>query len=194
MISPFLLVTDTRLVFGNLLIGLIEAAAIALIFKVPRRRLFGWVIAGNYFSALVGAFVLPVMASLISPIALGPVPMFHVTRLLAAMYVVALGSSFVLEWPFVYRAFRGTPNRSRQSVIACALAQVVSYAILLPLYLAASTQTLGETKLTPSLRFSKNPTASIYFISPDEKSLLRTRLDGSAPEAVASLPPHEGVR
>lgn len=191
VITPFLFVTAARLIVGNLIIGLIEASLVSWLFGIRGRRLYAWIIAGNYFSALAGAFLLPITETSVGRIALGAIPMYHVARFHVFMYCFALLSSFVLEWPFFYRVFRGWTRRAGKSALACALAQVASYALLVPVYHVVFTQTLGTVTLEYSLKFAKNPDATVFFISYDGRSLLKLQLNGSAPTVIASIGPHD---
>ncbi|MFI5378385.1 MAG: hypothetical protein ACHRHE_03690, partial [Tepidisphaerales bacterium] len=127
-------------------------------------------------------FGAPVLNAIASGVLTGamPWPLYHRSACLVGLYLVALVTSFLMEWIFVLAALSGQPNRFRRSFIACAMAQLVSYAFLLPLYLLLTFWTVGtEAHVTRSLDFAAHKSASVFFISTNDDGVYRIRLDGS---------------
>jgi hypothetical protein len=171
-------VMGARLLCANLIIAQIEASILRRFFKLPRLKLFGWMVAANYFSAIVGVILLEILGIVVS--ARFQPMVFHLRGYLMTMFVIAMVLSFVLELPFVIAALRKEPGTMRRSVFACAAAQLGSYAVLFPIYFMVTRVRLASNvKPVDSLEFVTEKSAAILFLSPDRRSVYRKRLDGS---------------
>jgi hypothetical protein len=101
--TPLVLGTALHLVFGNLLIGLLEGWLLARVFRVSSRRCSGWwSVAANHVSACSGLALPPHLSE---RYAIDIHTGLRVTWLrVAAGYVLTL----IMEWPFVAACFRAT--------------------------------------------------------------------------------------
>jgi hypothetical protein len=185
VITPFMFAVGARLVFANILIAFIESLIIPCFSKLRYRKLFGWMVLANYFSAIVGGLLLTILAGVA---AAGFQPMvFHLRGYLATMFVIAMVLSFLLELPFVVAA-GGKAGRTRRSILACAAAQLGSYAVLLPIYyMVTQVRMAGEVNPVRSLDFVSRKSARVLFLSPDGCSVFQVRLDGSGPEKLLDV-------
>ena len=192
VISPVMLVTGARLLIGNLLIGTIEGMIVFLFFRTRPLRAIGWMIAANYFSALVGVVLLAVIGVSLGTLAFGHAPLYHVRRFLWVIFFIALLLSFALELPFVLKA-RG--NRSiglRRALLACGAAQIASYAILLPAFYAVTVANLDRNAhLTESLSFASEKSAKVLFLSSGYRDVYQIGLDGSPARLLQHLGDHD---
>ena len=178
---------------GNAVIGLIEGALIARVFKIKAGKIILLMIAANYFSTWAGALGLSWLGSRFeSPLArlvtLDTLQLFIWSLILAAFV-----GSVVLEWPFCMIAMWRTPSRLSRSLFACALAQVVSYALVLVLnppfgHFSGSPGTEPRVSVAPVASFADAPNTFVYFISAADGDLCRIRPDGSSRARVAGLP------
>jgi hypothetical protein len=185
-ITPFMFVIGVRLLLANLIIAAIETFILRRFFRLRRRRLFGWMVLANYCSAIVGGILLilsvPVLAAAFNPV------LFHLRSFLISMFLLALVLSFLLEFPFIVAACKGEPGGISRSALACAAAQVGSYAVLFPIYFfVTQTSITSETVPVQSLDFVDQKSASVLFLSPDHNSLYRVHLDGSQPEKLLDI-------
>src|SRR5690606_30751331 len=68
--------------------------------------------------------------------------------------------------------------------VGCLAAQMVSYALLIPFYLAASVNTIGSAvAVVPLEQILRNPDATLLFVS-DAGAVYRGRLGGSGVEPI----------
>ena len=58
-----------HLVFGNIIIGVVEGIILARIFKLEKKKLIGLLILANYFSAWIGGFFLRIAIVTVPPAA-----------------------------------------------------------------------------------------------------------------------------
>ncbi len=133
--APMLLGITLHLVVLNLAIATLEAALLRLAFRLPMARSFGIMFAANALSTLAGQFGLPWLAH--DPLA---ITVENAAAMLASMWVVAFTLSVGLEWPWIWLMMRldHQPRRIRRSCLASLLAQILSYAVLVPWYLMLS--------------------------------------------------------
>ncbi len=184
--TPLLLGTAAHLLIGNALIGLLEGLLVGAVFKAKKLRAIAVMVLANYFSATLGALAEEPFADWL----LGDTPLARARLVLAALVVLAYLGSLVLEFPFVLLALGAPPpgtSRLRRAVRACLLSQTASYALLLPWFAVLSVTSLLSLRHDPAVA-SDSPSATVYFLSPDTRSLLRVRLDGSPPERLAEVP------
>lgn len=103
----------------------------------------------------------------------------YLTGIILTLYLLTA----LLEWPFclwVLKALKYTGPMARTSLSVSLIVQSISYALLIPMYYAASDFTVF-TRLNsdPSLSFVRNPTAEVYFISETDGDVYKIKLDGT---------------
>jgi len=188
VITPFMGLVGLQLVFVNLVVALIESLVLRRFFKKSRRALFGWMVLANYVSAIFGAFLLTIVAGILTGI-FAPL-VLHLQLFLWLMFLLALLLSFIIEFPFVCRAAGKDLADRRRAFAACAASQAASYILLLPFYWIFIVADAGHfnagVQTTASLDFVRVKSATIMYLS--GRNLMRVRLDGSAPERVADAP------
>lgn len=177
-ITPLTMLGCWQLLFGNAIIGLIEAWVVARF--LASRRSPTWIMIGaNYFSMLVGWMAMSVFSAGLARLLLGDVPILHVNRLIAAIVLATLVVSILLEWPFVHAAFSGERHPVGRSLAACTVAQLASYAlVLIPCW--ATSNVLSGITIAPVAEVSNHSDAAILFIGNDG-DIYRAALDGSPP-------------
>jgi len=131
--TPLMWAGMLHLVFGNALIGLGEGLLIALVFKRPRRRCIGLMIAANYFSAWLGGWTLVggIAANL-------DWNLYNAWKLFWVFVFLTYLMTVLLELPFVAFCFWRQEKWFSRSFKASLLAQTVSYVLLFGWYWGAS--------------------------------------------------------
>jgi len=190
-----------HLYFLNFIIAGIETLVAYLLlrfaFRMPRSRLYGWILMANIVSVGVGFFVLPEWVFRMGDRILGEHPLANLPTLMLATFLLTFVLTVLIEWPFVHigvaRWIHAEENAGRRwktrlpavSFITNLVIQVVSYAGLAYLYFAASnTFLVSEVKIAHTPAFVKTPQAIVYYERLDAKGYNRIRLDGSRPERV----------
>ncbi len=185
--TPLMLMGFLRLVFINIVIGVGEGLAIALVFRTGILRSIGIMLLANYFSWLVGEVGLLPLAAVYGERILGERPLYHVLAFMKYLIGAALLMSVALEWPLCFWVCRRKKGRIAKSIIAALGVNLVSYAVLVWLYMGVSGTTV-LTRLTPepSLEFAVSKDAWVYYTSSGELALNRIRIDGTGREEVLS--------
>ncbi len=188
--TPLMWAGAFHLLIGNALIGVIEGQFISRLFGVRRRRAIGLLIAANYFSAWIGALAFGESEAFAL---FGGQLLYRLGSAYAGFIFISFATTILLEWPFVAFALRGQARLIPRSLGASAMAQVVSYALLVPgFYAVSSTSLLGEVTRDPGVVASAGHDGEIYFVGPEGDGVYRCFLDGSAATKVAALPPAMG--
>jgi len=120
-----------HLTFGNALIGIGEGLLIAGVFKLPKRRCIGWMIAANYLSAWVGGIGLNMIAARLDW------NLYCAWRLFWLFVVTTYVVTILLEWPLVALCFRKQDRKLPRTFKASLLAQSASYLLLFGWYWGA---------------------------------------------------------
>ncbi len=162
--TPLMWAGTFHLLFGNLLIGLLEGIILAKVFGLPKRKCISLLILANYLSAWLGGFIIAKSISYNLPMGL------HTAwSLLGLMVIITYLCTLLLEFPFVAFAFRGDPSWLRKSIIGSLLIQTVSYSILFGWYWLASGTTLyTNTEVVDISSISLPEKIFVYFISADD--------------------------
>lgn len=181
--TPLMWLTGLHLLIGNAVIGSFEGGLLINRFSAPKTRSVGLLILANYFSSWVGGwFITNIIADKL-PLDINNA-WFFFWVIVFITYLMTLG----LEFPFIYAAFLGGPDRLRKSLTGTALTQTTSYVILFGLYWMVSGTTLF-TK-TDVVQLSEIPLpqqVSMYFISAQDDDVYRRKLSSSNIEKVFDL-------
>jgi hypothetical protein len=185
--SPLIWATLLQLTIGNYFLGVLETFVV--------RRLFGasgglsrWIIGANYVSACVGLVLLWAASDQFVHWIGGALPVYHVQRILITLALLSFVLTILIEWPFYLLAMRGPAANWRRSLNASLIANAASYAVLVGWYWMASMAHFGVT-LVNAAYLPANPTAQVFYLSPNGADIYRLRLDGSAPMKFMSLSP-----
>jgi hypothetical protein len=117
--TPLMWAGMLHLVFGNLVIGLLEGNLLAKFFGLPKGKTVGIVILANYFSAWLGGLFLRGAIVRAFPLDLNNAWLFF-----WAMVGLTCLITLALEFPFVALAFRRDPQWLRNSIFDPAAKQV----------------------------------------------------------------------
>jgi len=161
--TPLMLATGVHLLFGNLIIGLIEGLLLAKVFGISKWKCIGLLILANYFSAWGGLFTMQAMAHVL------PMGLHSGWLLLWLMVGIAYVLTLLFEFPFVAFAFRGDPSWRRKSIHGSLVIQTVSYVILFGWYWLPSRASLyTRTEVVEISAMSLPESVLVYFISVDD--------------------------
>lgn len=180
--TPLMWAGCFQLFIGNILLGYFEA------WLIRRRSGKRWVysepmILANYLSMFVGFGIIFAFAPWARAAKVDPFR--HALPMIVILWLVSYIVTVLVEWPFVAKT--AGVRTGRGSLLTSAWVQAVSYAFLLLV-----TVFIGSISAVIALR----PVSAteidavqgwVYYLAPDESRVLRTRLDGSKTEQVATL-------
>lgn len=162
--TPLMWAGMLHLVFGNLIIGIVEGILLAKFFGLTKRKCIGLMVLANYLSAWLGGLVIGNAISKALPMGL-----YTAWPLFWFMVLVTYILTLLLEVPFVVLAFRGDPAWRRKSIRASFLVQSISYVALFGWYwLASGTSLYTETEVVELSSISLPENVLVYFISVDD--------------------------
>ena len=179
-----------HLLVGNALIGLAEGVLIALVFRSKFRRAIPIMILANYASAWLAYMLLWSFGE--QPISrlLGNEPLYAFPTVVKWVVLAAFVETVLVEWPFCLWAIKPGTHRLARSAGACLVAQVASYAVLIPFYQGASLATLYRSFAADRATVSEAPASIVvYFMSVKEDAVCRINLNGTARTHVCQLDP-----
>jgi hypothetical protein len=159
--TPLMWAGMLHLVFGNALIGLGEGLLIAFVFKRPKARCIGLMIAANYFSAWLGGWAL--VGGIANKLDWN---LYNAWQLFWTFVAATYLMTILLEVPFVALCFWRQERWLVRSFKASLLAQTVSYVLLFGWYWGASGKSLYTRMkvVQPSeIRLPEN--LQLYYIS-----------------------------
>ncbi|MGA2231103.1 MAG: hypothetical protein ABSH22_09410 [Tepidisphaeraceae bacterium] len=184
--SPLIWATLLQLTIGNYLLGVLETFVVRRVFGARGAGVSRWIIGANYVSAFVGLFLLSAASDQFVHWIGGPLPVYHVRRILITLALLSFVLTILIEWPFYLLAMRGPGANWRRSFNASLVANAASYAVLAAWYWMASMAHFGVT-LVNATDMPANPTAQVFYLTPNGADIYRLRLDGSAPMKFTSL-------
>lgn len=164
-----------HLVFGNLIIGIVEGILLAKFFGLAKRKCIGLMILANYLSAWLGGFVIGNAIAKALPMGLHTAwPLFWLMVLVT--YILTL----ILEFPFVALAFRGDSSCRSKSIRASLFVQSISYVALFGWYwLASGTSLYTKTEIVELSSISLPEKVLVYFISVDDGDVYEGSMRGA---------------
>ena len=162
--TPLMWASMLHLVFGNLIIGIVEGILLAKVFGLTKRNCIGLMILANYLSAWLGGLVIGNAIAKALPMGLYTAwPFFWL------MVLVTYFLTLFLEFPFVALAFRGAPAWRRKSIRASFVVQSISYMALFGWYwLASGTSLFTKTEVVELSSIPLPEKVLVYFISVDD--------------------------
>ena len=184
--TPLMWIGIWRLLFVNILIGVGEGVAIALIIRTGIFRTIGIMLLANYFSWMVGDIGLLPLAAKYGERILGDQPLYNVVAFCKYLIVIAFVLSIALEFPFCFWAVFKKRCRIRKSIISVVAVNLVSYAAIVGIYSSISGKTvITNLTMEPSLDFAASKQAWVYYISKDY-ALYKIRIDGTERQQLLS--------
>jgi hypothetical protein len=131
--TPLMWAGIIHLVIGNALIGLLEGAILASIFKLNYLKCVLVMVAANYFSSWGGGVFLDNLIT--GHLSLD---LYNAWFWFWTMVAVTFLLTLILEWPFVFFCFRKSPHRFKRSFWGNLLINSASYLLLFGWYWGAS--------------------------------------------------------
>lgn len=122
-----------HLFIGNALIGFLEGAILARVFKQNYTKCISVMVCANYFSSWGGGVFLDNLIT--SHLSLD---LYNAWFWFWTMVIVTFLLTLILEWPFVFFCFRKSPNRFKQSLLGNLLVNAISYILIFGWYWGAS--------------------------------------------------------
>ena len=193
IITALMRLTWLQLLGGNLVIAALEAKVIRWWFRPQQRKIsvFGIMVLSNYCSTLLGIGIVMLFGypfQAIVPRLVGENALYVLPWALIAVFLIACGATLLVEWPFCMWAVGPRKRRFAASVKAALASQIVSYLALLALTLLLSNFTLATSIRADRGIVSRAPDiATIYYLSNDDGSLWKVRLNGSGREKIKTL-------
>ncbi|MBD2577473.1 hypothetical protein [Oscillatoria sp. FACHB-1406] len=182
-ISTLYFIGTLYLLVGNAAIGLFEGRLLARFFGTQRSKSIGIAILANYVSAWLGVVPLISLASRFQDI-----PLESVKTLLRVSFLLAFILTVLIEYPFIWLLFRDRPNSFWQAAKANLIIQSLSYLIIYFFFLPYSPTSLATNlQFVPFSELQPTGNYALYFISPDKKQVMRSRLDGKPPEFIKDI-------
>lgn len=169
--TPLMWFTMLHLLFGNLIIGLLEGTLLSMMMKARLGRSIMLVIPANYLSAFAGALALHWIFT--------PQPDIHlenIGRWLLIMTSTAFLITLIIEFPFFWFATRTLKPRFLKLAGVIVLIHIISYGGLVLVFWWVSPTSL-VTKLAvvpPQQLMAKASGCSLYHITRDGGTILRT--------------------
>lgn len=170
-----------HLVFGNLLLGIIEGNLIAYIFKTKYLRSVVLLVVANYFSMIFGGLLMALLQL--------PMPdIQNVHFLFWVAFFISYLLTLLLEWPFVFFSFEKSPERLVKSSKASLCVQTITYGLLIAYYLPVSSVNLITEFSAVSLSsLSPSENIRIYYISNKDGNVYSVKLNGESKQKVFDL-------
>ena len=180
--TPLMWATLLHLTIGNLIIGILEAVIVRFLFRIKGSSLFFWMIAANYVSSITGSLLIAAGSDRLTYWIGGPLPVYHVYRILVVLALLSFLATILIEWPFYRLAFRAGSGGWKRSLKATLVANAASYVLLVAWYALASVQPIfWGIKLVSPQDLPRSANVRVFYISPDGKDICQLRLDGSMP-------------
>jgi hypothetical protein len=172
-----------HLAIGNALIGVGEGLLLSWFFGIRKARTISVMVAANYFSAWLGAFL--ICRWLVPRL---PMDLNNGWTWFWAMVGLVYVATLILELPFVAWCIRRGGHTLRQSIRASVVIQSLSYILLFGWYFLASSTSLytQATVVTPA-ELSLPATVLVYFIDPSGQSVNKRLLAEGTDERVCDL-------
>lgn len=181
--TPLMWASMLHLLFGNLLIGLLEGVLLAKGFALSKKKCIGLMILANYFSAWLGGLF--IAGGISRSLLLG---LYNAWPFFWFMVLVTYVITLALEFPFVAMAFRGDPSWLRKTFRGSVLVQTVSYVLLFGWYwLASGTSLYTKTDVVDLSAICLPDKVSMYFISADDGDVYAGALRDSTWRKVCDL-------
>lgn len=174
------------LLYGNLIIGLIEGLLLVVLFKARKRALVLMIVA-NYLSMSVGLvmFGLHTDDGLVQTIWRPTVLNYQFWIAMAIGMSIVL--SILLEWPFCFGSFDRKGRRIVKTIAACTVIQIVSNLICLAPFwgMYAKIDIRNEVAIVDITSIVPDDLPFwVYYIEPADGDIYRMMIDGASVEHV----------
>jgi hypothetical protein len=170
--TPFVWGGCFMLIFGNALIGYLEAWVLQRRYGIPIQRTRGILIATNFVTGLLGLFIVPSTLSFWQKLS-EPLIFYYTVPFLILTWLATFGATVLAEWPMFQWAIRGS-EKAPKPFKAAFLANLVSYVALFLVSLPVSNYSgafLLKGRTMPFKMSRKPPEATLYSFSADNRSI-----------------------
>ncbi|MDF7824440.1 hypothetical protein P4B35_10485 [Pontiellaceae bacterium B12227] len=179
--TPLMWAGMLHLMFGNLLIGILEGLLLGWLFKAPKGKAISLLIAANYLSAWAGAFLVERLTRL------PDITIENLKPWLIFFFVLAFILTLLIELPFFRAALRKRERSFRAAIKPTVLIHLISYALLTVWYGMASGTSILKLNVVAASELQPAAGYTLYFISNDGKTVIRQPLSSEAPEAICDI-------
>ena len=164
-----------HLLFGNVLLGILEAFLLVKIFKAPKWQSVWVMILANYFSAWIG------MEFLIEYfVQEQDITIENVKHWLRVFWWAAFGITLLAEFPFIWFSLRNQKRAFLTALKATGILHCLSYALLFWWYNSASVSSMvKDLELVSPSELVPSENYVLCYISQDGKTVQKMNLDGA---------------
>ena len=182
--TPLMWAGALYMVFGNAIIGLLEAVILARLFKAKPVRSLILLILANYLSAWLGMFFIENGLK-----ALVPSPDINdIQKLFTIAVLTTFGITLLVELPFIMLAFAGNPKWLSKALKGTLLTQTVSYICMFSCFYSVSGTSLYTGPSVVALEEMSLPdNILLYYIDLEDGDVYRRPLNGSSNTLVYDL-------
>ena len=166
--TPLMWASILQLIWGNVLIGIVEGLFIKFVYKAKLLRSILIMILANYVSWIAGYFLIDLYQNLFINTVFDIKFVFEawITSLIVLYLITVL-----LEAGFVYWIFRRNKTY-KTSVIISSIVNLISYTGIIIIYLQCSSYTFfSKTQIDQTLLDKRNEKLIIYYIDRKGKSV-----------------------
>lgn len=177
--TGFIVAALFTLVGGNVVLGLVEGAALSRLLRARPGRMIRMMIVANIASWMGGAFWLgSIHSGVVSSFADPTIASERIAWGVCA--VSAWAMTVVIEWPFCLYAARGSGVPIRRSFVVCAIVQTVTTSAVIALLLWwAGLGFVGQFRdARPDEVLDGTPAFTVYAIDPRTGECVGLRWDG----------------
>ncbi len=183
--TPLMWAGIMHLLFGNLIIGIIEGVILWKAFKLPYGRCFIFLILANYISAWLGGVLINNVIRNLLDVHLD---LYNTWFYFWSMVLVTFLLTLIIEWPFVAICFRGTEKWLKRSMKANLLVQSTTYILIFGWYwLASGTSLYTHMKITGPDNIPTSNDIIVIYISSDDGDVYTCNLKGKEKKKIFVL-------
>lgn len=180
--TPLMWAGMLHLMFGNLLIGILEGLLLGWLFKAPKLKAVGILILANYLSAWAGGFLLSWLCRF------PDITIENLKPWLIFFFVLAFALTLLIELTFFRMALRKAERSFRAAIKPTFLIHLISYALLTVWYgLASGTSLMTELKVVDPSALKPEASYTLYYISNDGEKVIEHSLSGEVSEVACKI-------
>lgn len=176
-----------HLVFGNVVIGLIEGLLLAWLFKCSKGKSILILIAANYASAWAGGFLVAGYLPSLVDITIHNIQSWFVTFVVVAFVVTIL-----IEFAFFWFALGSREHRLRRTLTATLAVNGISYVLLFGWYwIASGTSMLTQLEVVSVDKMKLPEPYALYYLSTGGDHVIRMYpTDSDSKETISKVTAH----
>ncbi len=173
MVTPYIWATGLHLLFGNILIGIVEALLLAKFAGCRETRAVGILIAANYVSAWLGYYFIFERQMGIDITIDNLKLWFYLSMAIALLFTI------IIEFPFFWYALKETKRKLGKALKMMFIIHCVSYSGLIAWYLLVSeTSVMKKLEVVDYAEINLRNNYVLYYRTADNKQLKKLNLNG----------------